>query len=96
MKYLKRMLNTVKKESPILYGIGIFHFFLTLLCLIGLLVDERMLMGVSVWIKPLKIYHFGWYLYINSRISHHALSLLQKEEEYSKQYLVMGLSSLRS
>ncbi|MGB5237672.1 MAG: hypothetical protein WBM43_10470 [Flavobacteriaceae bacterium] len=54
MNHLRIVLSTVKKESPILFGIGIFHFFLALLCLIGLMVDERTLMGVSVWLKPLK------------------------------------------
>ena len=54
MSYLKSALSTVRKESPILYGIAMFHFVLTLICIIGLMVDDRMLMGVNVWIKPLK------------------------------------------
>lgn len=54
MNYLKTVTSTVKKESPILFGIAMFHFFLTLICVIGLIVDDRMLMGVNVWLKPLK------------------------------------------
>ncbi len=54
MNYLRTALGTVKKESPILYGIAMFHFILSVACLIGLMVDERTLMGVNVWIKPLK------------------------------------------
>ncbi len=54
MKELRTVLSTVKKESPILFGIAMFHFFLSLICLIGLMVDDRMLMGVNVWLKPLK------------------------------------------
>ncbi len=54
MNYLRTALSTVKRESPILYGIAMFHFVLALICLIGLLVDDRTLMGVNVWLKPLK------------------------------------------
>ncbi len=54
MNALRNVLSTVKQESPILYGIAMFHFVLSLICIAGLLVDDRMLMGVNVWIKPLK------------------------------------------
>ncbi|MEL6916843.1 MAG: hypothetical protein AAFO99_03840 [Bacteroidota bacterium] len=54
MSYLKNVFSTVKKESPILYGIVMIHFIMAIGCLMGLMVDDRMLMGVNVWIKPLK------------------------------------------
>lgn len=54
MTYIKQVFNTVKKESPILYYIVLIHFVMALGCLICLFVDDRMLMGVNVWIKPLK------------------------------------------
>ena len=54
MNYLQTALQTVKKESPILFTIAMFHFVLALICVIGLMVDDRMLMGVNVWLKPLK------------------------------------------
>ncbi|MEM8999328.1 MAG: hypothetical protein AAGB24_03615 [Bacteroidota bacterium] len=54
MKALKQVLQTVKRESPILYGIVIFHFILALICVVGLMVDSRTLTGINVWIKPLK------------------------------------------
>ncbi len=54
MKELKHILQTVKSESPILYGVVMFHFLLTLVSIIGLVFDDRMLMGVNVWVKPLK------------------------------------------
>ncbi|MEB8329045.1 hypothetical protein OO009_06725 [Flavobacteriaceae bacterium KMM 6897] len=54
MNNLTKVFNTVKKESPILYKIVLFHFFLAILCLAGLLIDDRTLMGINVWIKPLK------------------------------------------
>ncbi|MGB5818378.1 MAG: hypothetical protein WBG90_02760 [Saonia sp.] len=54
MNYVKTILSTVKEASPILYGIVIIHFTLAIGSLIGLLIDDRTLMGVNVWIKPLK------------------------------------------
>lgn len=54
MKALKNILQTVKSQSPILYVIGMFHFILAVLCLLGWMVDDRMLAGINVWIKPLK------------------------------------------
>lgn len=54
MNYLKHIFNTVRKESPILYVITILHFAVAIVAIIGLFVDERSLLGVNVWIKPLK------------------------------------------
>ena len=54
MKYLSTVFSTVKKESPILFGIVMIHFAMAAICLIGLMVDDRTLMGVNVWLKPLK------------------------------------------
>ncbi|MEX0287623.1 MAG: hypothetical protein AB3N14_00795 [Flavobacteriaceae bacterium] len=54
MNQLKVMLRTVRKESPILFSIVLINLLLTIGCIVGLLVDNRSLMGVNVWIKPLK------------------------------------------
>ncbi len=54
MKYLKEVFRTVKKESPILFTIVLIHVFGALICIGGLFIDERTLIGVNVWIKPLK------------------------------------------
>lgn len=54
MKYLIQIFRTVRKESPVLYFIVWFHFLMALGCVVGLLVDDRMLIGLNVWIKPLK------------------------------------------
>ncbi|MEW7280207.1 hypothetical protein ABW636_16575 [Aquimarina sp. 2201CG1-2-11] len=54
MTNLEKVLSIVKKESPILYRIVIVHLFLTIISIFGLLIDDRTLMGVNVWIKPLK------------------------------------------
>ena len=52
--YIRKILSTVKTESPILYGIVMLHFIAAAACLAGLFIDDRTLMGVNVWIKPLK------------------------------------------
>ncbi|GAA4278701.1 hypothetical protein [Aquimarina mytili] len=54
MTNLKHVFSTVKKESPILYGIVIIHLILAVVCIVGLFIDDRTLVGVNVWIKPLK------------------------------------------
>ena len=51
---LKKIFSTVKAESPILYGIVMVHFIAAAACMAGLFIDDRTLMGVNVWIKPLK------------------------------------------
>ncbi|MDF1697305.1 MAG: hypothetical protein P1U56_15790 [Saprospiraceae bacterium] len=48
------VLNTIKNESPILFWIAMIEVFLGVICAIGYVSDDRMLMGVSTWLKPLK------------------------------------------
>ena len=54
MIYVKHVFTTVKKNSPILYWIVIVHFVFAIGSILGSLIDDRTLMGVNVWIKPLK------------------------------------------
>ncbi len=54
MSYLKNIFHTVRRESPILHGIVMIHFVFAIVSILGLFVDDRMLMGVNVWVKPLK------------------------------------------
>lgn len=54
MIHIKKIFRTVKAESPILYGIVMLHFIAAAACIAGLFIDDRTLMGVNVWIKPLK------------------------------------------
>ncbi|MDA7501925.1 hypothetical protein N8482_01490 [Chitinophagales bacterium] len=44
----------MKKNSPIVYWIVIVHLVFALASILGILIDERTLMGVNVWIKPFK------------------------------------------
>ena len=48
------MVATVKTESPSLYWIVVAHFAFALVCIPGLLFDDRLLMGINVWVKPFK------------------------------------------
>ncbi|MGJ8684224.1 MAG: hypothetical protein ACSHWW_06355 [Nonlabens sp.] len=54
MNYLSQVFRTVRNQSPILYTIVMIHFIAAIVCAVGLLIDDRMLMGVNVWLKPLK------------------------------------------
>ncbi len=54
MKYLSKIHATLRKESPLLYFVVLFHLVYILPCVVGVFIDERTLMGVNVWIKPLK------------------------------------------
>ena len=58
IKKLKTTINTaakaVKKESPFLYWVVVLHFFFALIAIGGIMIDERTLMGINVWYKPLK------------------------------------------
>lgn len=54
MNYIRNVKNILRTESPLLYYILLAHIVLILPCLVGLLVDERTLMDINVWIKPLK------------------------------------------
>lgn len=56
MDTITAILRVVKKNSPILYWMVILHFFGALAATFGLFIDERSLMGVNVWVKPLKFF----------------------------------------
>ncbi|WP_340201886.1 hypothetical protein [Ascidiimonas sp. W6] len=51
---LKHILKTVKKENSTAYWIALITCALSIVCILGLVIDKRMLLGVNVWIKPLK------------------------------------------
>ncbi|NKI32348.1 hypothetical protein [Croceivirga thetidis] len=54
MKSIKNVFKTVRTKSPILYGIFLFHAVLALISLVGIFIDDRVLMGINVWIKSFK------------------------------------------
>lgn len=56
MDTIKQVFTTVKKNSPILYWIVVTHFVGALGSTLGLFLDDRTLMGVNVWVKPLKFF----------------------------------------
>ncbi|MEN1785352.1 MAG: hypothetical protein AAGF77_09455 [Bacteroidota bacterium] len=54
MTGIKNVLATVKRENPLAYGVVIFHAMLVVLSLLGWMIDDRMLDGLNVWVKPMK------------------------------------------
>lgn len=56
MDTVTSILHVVKRNSPILYGIALLNFLGALGAIFGFFIDERTLMGVNVWIKPLKFF----------------------------------------
>ncbi|MGB6150686.1 MAG: hypothetical protein WBG48_01740 [Pricia sp.] len=48
------LLSTVKTESTILYWMAAVVFCVGIFCVLGMMLDHRTLMGVNVWVKPLK------------------------------------------
>lgn len=45
---------TVRKQSPLLFTTGMLMFLGAIGASVGLFVDDRTLMGINVWVKPLK------------------------------------------
>lgn len=56
MNQIRKIFSIVKQESPILYWIAIIMFIGASGCLTGIFLDDRTLMGINVWIKPLKFF----------------------------------------
>ena len=54
MSLFKSSILQVKQSSTALYGVVLFHLILAIVCLGGLLIDDRTLMGINVWVKPFK------------------------------------------
>ncbi|GLR16527.1 hypothetical protein [Portibacter lacus] len=54
MNNLKQVFSTVKSSSPILYWFAMFILLLAGLSFVGLFTDDRVVQGISVWLKPLK------------------------------------------
>jgi len=54
MNQLKHVLSTIRINSPFLYYTVLIYLIAIIPCLIGIIIDERELMGVNVWIKPFK------------------------------------------
>lgn len=54
MTQLRSVFSQVKRESPILYSIVMLHLLVALICIPAMFIDDRMLLGISVWTKPFK------------------------------------------
>ncbi|WP_231489805.1 hypothetical protein [Pedobacter sp. Leaf170] len=68
MKVLFNLLKNHEKAARPLFYLGIFHLILAILFLAILPFEHRRLLGINLWIKPLKfalsigIYSFSWVL----------------------------------
>jgi hypothetical protein len=51
---INKLLMQVKDESSVIYWTAGVILLIGIGCLVGLIVDDRTLMGVNVWLKPLK------------------------------------------
>ena len=64
------ILSRIKKRFPFLHRVALFHLILLVICLAGMLIDDRQLLGISVWTKPAKfaisgaifLWTVAWYL----------------------------------
>ena len=68
--YINQLHNSVKQSSSPIYFVTITSLILALVAFVGLLIDDRILLGVNVWLKPLKfaistaiyVFTFGYLL----------------------------------
>ncbi len=51
---VNKMLATVREGSPVQYWIALFVLALGLGFILGLFIDDRTLLGINIWLKPLK------------------------------------------
>jgi hypothetical protein len=51
---MKTLLTRIKNNSPVFYYCGLAHLVLLILLLIVMQFDHRQLMGINLWIKPIK------------------------------------------
>ena len=69
---LMTILSSIKSRFPFLHYLAILHVFAFVLACLAIMVDDRELLGVNVWIKPAKflistfvfLWTVGWYLLI--------------------------------
>jgi len=70
--FFKNTISKISERFPFLHRIVLLHLLLLLICCIGILVDDRQLMGINVWIKPAKfilstiivLWTMAWYLLV--------------------------------
>lgn len=68
--FLTTTISQIKERFPFLHYVVMVHFVILILSIIGWCVDDRELMGINVWIKPIKfiissiivVWTTAWYL----------------------------------
>jgi len=67
---MKTLFNQIKSASPVLYYCGIAHLALFIILVLVSVIDHRQLLGINLWIKPIKfaisiaIYCLSWPLFL--------------------------------
>jgi len=51
---MKSLFSRIKANSPVLYYCGVAHVLLFVLLIIISQIDQRLLLGVNLWVKPIK------------------------------------------
>ena len=51
---MRQFWNRIYKAHPFLVNVGTANALLAICCIIGMGIDDRTLLGVSVWLKPMK------------------------------------------
>lgn len=70
--FFKTVISKISQRFPFLHRIVLLHLLILMICLIGMMIDDRQLMGINIWIKPTKfalsgiivLWTMGWYLLI--------------------------------
>ena len=51
-----KFLAELKQRNKLLYWFGLFNITVGIICLVMMLVDDRQLLNVNRWLKPMKFY----------------------------------------
>lgn len=70
--FFRNTILKIRQRFPFLHRSVLLFFSILLVCLVGLLIDDRQLMGINIWIKPTKfiisgivvLWTMGWYLLV--------------------------------
>ena len=68
--FFKKTIFQISERFPLLHRIILFNLLLLFICFIGILIDDRQLMGINIWLKPIKfilsgiivLWTMAWYL----------------------------------
>ncbi len=53
---MNAFLTTLRQKNSLLFWFGVYNFFVALICILLMQIDERSILGVNAWLKPMKFY----------------------------------------